>query len=249
MTYRFDTRAIHAGQADDPTTGAVTTPIYRTSTFHQTEPGVNKGFCYARTGNPTRTARSRRTWRRSRARRCSLAFASGMAAIHAVLSLLQPRRSCRVDAGPLRRRVAHLLRCLPASASSSRLSTRARRRQSKRRFVRRRACCDRDTSNPCSTSPTLPAVLPLLVPKELPSLTIRSAHTSAAQPLALSADLIVHSTTKYINSHSDVIGGAVVTDDQGLFEDLKFLERHWRSAWPAGLLAHSSRRENSRPAR
>ena len=56
MGYRFDTRAIHAGQPDDPTTGAVTTPIFQTSTFRQTEPGVNNGFCYARTGHPTRSA-------------------------------------------------------------------------------------------------------------------------------------------------------------------------------------------------
>ena len=56
MSYRFDTRVIHAGQSDDPTTGAVTYPIFQTSTYAQLEPGVDRGYCYSRTGNPTRHA-------------------------------------------------------------------------------------------------------------------------------------------------------------------------------------------------
>src|SRR5918996_2877906 len=87
MAYRFDTRAIHAGQPDDVATGAVTTPIYQTSTFRQTEPGVNKGFCYARTGHPTRSALEENLAALEGAR-YGLAFSSGMAAIHNVLSLL-----------------------------------------------------------------------------------------------------------------------------------------------------------------
>src|SRR5688572_30543333 len=89
MAYRFDTLAIHAGQPDDPTTGAVTTPIFQTSTFRQTEPGVNRGFCYSRTGHPTRSALEENLAALEGARH-GLAFASGMAAIHAVLSLLGP---------------------------------------------------------------------------------------------------------------------------------------------------------------
>src|SRR5437870_8585980 len=88
MSYRFDTLAIHAGQADDPATGAVTTPIYQTSTFRQSEPGVHKGFCYSRTDHPTRHALERNLAALEGAR-FGLAFASGMAAIHNVLSLLR----------------------------------------------------------------------------------------------------------------------------------------------------------------
>src|SRR5438105_15624724 len=88
MSYRFDTLAIHAGQPDDPTTGAVTTPIYQTSTFAQSEPGINKGFCYARTGHPTRSALEENLAALEGAR-YGLAFATGMAAIHNVLSILR----------------------------------------------------------------------------------------------------------------------------------------------------------------
>src|ERR1051326_9280164 len=87
MSYRFDTRAIHAGQPDDAVTGAVTTPIYQTSTFRQTEPGINKGFCYARTDHPTRRALEDNLAALEGAR-YGVAFASGMSAIHGVLSLL-----------------------------------------------------------------------------------------------------------------------------------------------------------------
>src|SRR5437870_9136662 len=88
MSYRFDTLAIHAGQPDDESTGAVTFPIYQTSTFHQTEPGVNKGFCYSRTDHPTRRALEDCLAALEGAR-FGLAFASGMAAIHNVLSVLR----------------------------------------------------------------------------------------------------------------------------------------------------------------
>src|SRR5205814_10030850 len=88
MSYRLDTLAIHAGQPDDPATGAVTTPIYQTSTFRQSEPGVHKGFCYSRTYHPTRRALEECLASLEGAR-FGLAFASGMAAIHNVLSTLR----------------------------------------------------------------------------------------------------------------------------------------------------------------
>src|SRR5439155_12178296 len=88
MSYHFDTLAIHAGQPDDESTGAVTFPIYQTSTFRQTEPGINKGFCYSRTDHPTRRALEENLAALEGAR-YGLAFATGMAAIHNVLSILR----------------------------------------------------------------------------------------------------------------------------------------------------------------
>src|SRR5213075_3082758 len=88
MSYRFDTLAIHAGQPDDEATGAVAFPIYQTSTFRQTEPGINKGFCYSRTDHPTRRALEENLAALEGAR-YGVAFASGMAAIHGVLSILR----------------------------------------------------------------------------------------------------------------------------------------------------------------
>jgi len=225
MTYRFDTRAIHAGQGDDPTTGAVTTPIYQTSTFRQTEPGVNKGFCYARTGHPTRSALEENLAALEGAR-YGLAFASGMAAIHAVLSLLS--------------RGDHVVSTQDLYGGAWRIFTKVFARFGiDFTFV--------DTRSPAAIEAAIRPETKLLW-LETPSnpllhvtdiarccaiararrITTVVDNTFATpvlqQPLTLGADLVVHSTTKYINGHSDVIGGAVLTNDQGLYDDLKFLQ-------------------------
>src|SRR5207244_11886735 len=87
MSYRFDTLAIHAGQANDEATGAVTVPVYQTSTFQQLEPGVSRGYDYSRTGHPTRHALEENLAELEGAR-YGLAFSSGMAAIHNVMSTI-----------------------------------------------------------------------------------------------------------------------------------------------------------------
>src|SRR5439155_7343322 len=88
MSYRFDTRAIHAGQPDDPSTGAIAVPVYQTSTFAQREPGVHQGYAYGRSENPTRAALEANLAALEDAR-FGLAFASGLAAVHNVLTLLE----------------------------------------------------------------------------------------------------------------------------------------------------------------
>ena len=225
MAYRFDTRAIHAGQATDATTGAVTTPIYQTSTFRQSEPGVNNGFCYARTGHPTRAALEENLAALEGAR-YGLAFSSGMAAIHAVLSLLK--------AGD------HVVSTQDLYGGAWRIFTKVFARFGVDfTFV--------DTTFPGNVEAAIRPETKLLwleTPSN-PLLYVTDIATCAAiargrgvttvvdntfatpvlqQPLTLGADLVVHSTTKYINGHSDTIGGAVVTDDQGLFDELKFLQ-------------------------
>ncbi|HET7433914.1 MAG TPA: PLP-dependent aspartate aminotransferase family protein [Thermoanaerobaculia bacterium] len=225
MAYRFDTRAIHAGQPDDATTGAVTTPIYQTSTFAQSEPGINKGYCYGRTGNPTRTALEENLAALEGARH-ALAFSSGMAAIHAVLSLLS--------------RGDHVISTRDLYGGAWRIFTKVFSRFGiEFSFV--------DTTDPANIEAAIRPHTKLLW-LETPSnpllhvtdiaagcaavngksITIVVDNTFATpvlqQPLALGADLVVHSTTKYINGHSDVIGGAVITNDDALFTDLKFLQ-------------------------
>ena len=225
MAYRFDTRAIHAGQPNDSATGSVTTPIHQTSTFGQTEPGLNKGYCYGRTGNPTRTALEENLAALEGARH-GLAFSSGMAAIHAVLSLL--------------RRGDHVVSTQDLYGGAWRIFTKVFSRFGiDFTFV--------DTSNPAAIERAITPATRLLwleTPSN-PLLRVTDIARAAAiargqqittivdntfatpvlqQPLALGADVVVHSTTKYINGHSDVIGGGVITNDDGLFEELKFLQ-------------------------
>jgi cystathionine gamma-lyase len=225
MAYRFDTRAIHAGQPNDPATGSVNTPIHQTSTFGQTEPGVNKGYCYARTGNPTRSALEENLAALEGARH-GLAFSSGMAAIHAVLSTL--------------RRGDHVVSTQDLYGGAWRIFTKVFTRFGiEFTFV--------DTSNPAAIERAITPATKLLwleTPSN-PLLRVTDIARSSAiarghrittvvdntfatpvlqQPLSLGADIVVHSTTKYINGHSDVIGGGVVTNDDGLYEELKFLQ-------------------------
>ncbi|HEX7151825.1 MAG TPA: PLP-dependent aspartate aminotransferase family protein [Thermoanaerobaculia bacterium] len=225
MAHRFDTRAIHAGQPDDQTTGAVTTPIHQTSTFRQTEPGVNRGFCYSRTDNPTRRALEENLASLENARH-GIAFASGMAAIHAVLATLSHGD--------------HVVSTQDLYGGAWRIFTKVFARFGiEFTFV--------DTTSPAAIDAALRPSTKLLW-LETPSNPLlkvtdigacvamaRAARVTTVvdntfatpvlqQPLALGADLVVHSTTKYINGHSDVIGGAVLTNDDALATELHYLQ-------------------------
>lgn len=225
MAYRFDTRAIHAGQPADAATGAVNTPIYQTSTFRQLEPGVNNGYCYSRTGHPTRSALEENLAALEGARH-GLAFASGMAAIHAVLSLLSPGD--------------HVVSTRDLYGGAWRIFTKVFRRFGVEfTFV--------DTTSPAAVEKAIrpetrllwletPANPLLQITDIALCSAIARAHRvttvvdntlatpALQQPLSLGADLVVHSTTKFINGHSDVLGGAVLTSDDALFAELKFLQ-------------------------
>lgn len=225
MAYRFDTRAIHAGQPSDDATGSVTTPIHQTSTFGQTEPGINKGFCYTRTGNPTRSALEENLAALENAR-YGLAFASGMAAIHAVLSTLS--------------KGDHVVSTRDLYGGAWRIFTKVFSRYGiEFTFV--------DTTNPANIEAAIRPATKLLwleTPSN-PLLNVTDIATCATiardkkiasvvdntfatpvlqQPLELGADVVLHSTTKFINGHSDVLGGAVLTNDQGFYDELKFLQ-------------------------
>jgi cystathionine gamma-lyase len=225
MSYRFDTLAIHAGQPDDEATGAVAFPIYQTSTFRQSEPGINKGFCYARTDHPTRRALEENLAALEGAR-YGVAFASGMAAIHGVLSLLK--------AGD------HVVSTQDLYGGAWRIFTKFFTK-----FGVEFTFVDAsDHANVAAAIRPDTKLLWLETPSN-PLLKIIDIATCAAiarragvrtvvdntfatpllqHPFALGADIVLHSTTKYINGHSDVLGGVVITNDEALAAELKFFQ-------------------------
>jgi cystathionine gamma-lyase len=218
----FSTRAIWSGQAPCPSTGATIAPVYQTATYTLPEVGTTKGFDYSRTANPTRLALERQIAAlEGGASAC--AFASGMAAVAGAVSLL--------------RSGDHIIACRDIYGGTHRLFTDVLSRYGV-------AVTYVDTAN---VAATWAAVTPStrLLWLETPSnptlqLTDIAAHGRAKpsavliavdntfaspflqRPLALGADLVVHSTTKYICGHSDVVGGAVVTKDRELGEQIAY---------------------------
>src|SRR5579885_2726558 len=223
---KFATRAIHAGQEPDPSTGAVMTPIFQTSTYAQAGLGEHKGYEYSRSGNPTRTALES-CLAALEDGQYGLAFASGLAAEHAVLSLL--------NAGD------HLVSCDDLYGGTYRLFERVMKRyQVETSYVSASASMKEyeqairpDTRMLWLETPTNP-LLNLIDIRALAEMAHRHKlvvvvdNTFASpyfqQPLQLGEDIVLHSTTKYINGHSDVIGGALVMNDPELHESIKFFQ-------------------------
>jgi len=221
----FNTRAIHAGQAPDPSTGAIMTPIFQTSTYVQTSPGHHQGYEYSRTQNPTRAALEACIASLEGGRH-GLAFASGCAATTTVLHTL--------------RTGDHVISGDDIYGGTYRLFTRVLSNNGLEfSFVdltdpRRLAEAIRpNTKLLWLETPTNP-MLKLVDIEALASIAHAHGITVVVDntfmspffqtPLALGADIVVHSTTKFINGHSDVVGGAVVTDDDALSERLHFLQ-------------------------
>jgi cystathionine beta-lyase/cystathionine gamma-synthase len=221
----LDTLALHAGQPPDPATGAVSVPIVLASTFAQSAPGEHQGFSYTRTGNPNRAQLEASVAALEGARE-GLAFASGMAAIAAVLQTLRPGQRVVATAdlyGGTYRLLERVVRPLGVDVA----------------FVdvdqpdAVEAALKPDTAMLWLESPTNP----LLKVADIAGLAAR-AHAGGARvvvdntfatpmlqrPLALGADVVVHSTTKFINGHSDVLGGVVVTSDKAFGEELRFIQ-------------------------
>ena len=226
-THSFGTRAIHAGQAPDPTTGAVMTPIYATSTYAQSSPGVHKGFEYARTQNPTRMAFERCIADLEGGRQ-GFAFASGLAASATLLDAL--------PAG------SHVVALDDLYGGTYRLFERVRRQSANLEFTfidvsdraRLEATLRPNTrmiwvespSNPLLKIVDLAAVADFARARHILSVADNTFATPWTQrPLEAGFDVVVHSVTKYLNGHSDMVGGAlVVGDDRELGERLAFLQ-------------------------
>ena len=222
---KFATKAVHAGQAPDPATGAIMTPIFQSTTFVQASPGKHQGYEYARTGNPTRTALEANLAALEGAGH-GICFASGMAATDAVVRLLK--------AGD------HVVASDDLYGGTYRLFTQV--------FVRfGMEFSFVDLANPEAVEGAIsPATRmiwietptnPLMKVVDIARLAEQARAASALvavdntfatpylqQPLALGAHLVVHSLTKYLGGHSDVIGGAVLTDDAELGSRLHYLQ-------------------------
>jgi cystathionine beta-lyase/cystathionine gamma-synthase len=223
----FETLAIHAGQAPDPATGAVMTPIYQTSTYVQQGVGEHKGYEYARTGNPTRTALEA-CLAALEAAEFGLAFASGMAAIDTLLKLLNPGDQVLagndVYGGTFRLfdKQYQKYGIEFSYVETADLDAVRRGLRPNTRFVWLET-----PTNPRLKLADIRAVSEI-AHRHNPAIRVVVDNTFATpylqQPLALGADAVVHSTTKYLGGHSDVVGGAVLTSDAALYESLRFLQ-------------------------
>jgi cystathionine gamma-lyase len=227
MSHRFSTRAIHAGQEPDPSTGAIMTPIYATSTYVQQSPGVHKGYEYARTQNPTRMAYERCVADLESGTR-GFAFASGLAATATILDLL--------DSGD------HVIACDDQNGGTYRLFERVRRRSAGLDFTfidfsdaraleaalqtRTRMIWVETPSNPLLKLIDLRAVGEF--GKAHGILTVADntfASPYIQRPIEHGFDLVLHSATKYLNGHSDMVGGVVVAgENRDLSDRLAFLQ-------------------------
>jgi len=225
-THGLGTRAIHAGQHPDPSTGAIMTPIYATSTYVQESPGKHKGYEYSRTQNPTRMAYER----------CvadleggvaGFAFASGLAAAATVLDLL--------DSG------SHVIAMDDLYGGSYRLFERVRRRSAGLDFsfvdlndgAALKAALKPNTRMIWAETPTNPMLklvdltkVAAFAKKHGLILVVDNTFCSPMlqRPLEFGADLVLHSATKYLNGHSDMVGGIVVAGSKELAEQMGFLQ-------------------------
>src|SRR5262245_36461935 len=222
----FATKAIHVGQEPDPSTGAVTVPIYATSTYVQEEIGKHKGYEYARVSNPTRT-RLEENLAALEGGLAAKVFSSGMAAINAIVSMLKagdhvvcghnlyggtPRLFNQVwaDFG---------LQFTYVDACDVRNVQRALTKKTRMVFIE-------TPTNPLMALTDIRAVSDVCRAKKV-DLVVDNTFMSPyfQQPIALGADLVVHSTTKFLNGHSDGLGGVVVCTRQEQAEKLAFLQK------------------------
>lgn len=226
-TKHFDSKVVHAGQTPDPTTGAVMTPIYATSTYQQKSPGEHAGFEYSRSHNPTRFAYEDCV-ASLESGKAGFAFASGMAAINTVLDLLA--------AG------SHIVAANDLYGGTFRLFDKVKRRTQNLEFTfvemtnldavsaaiqpHTRMLWFETPSNPMLKVVDIQALASIGKQHNIITVVDNTFATPWIQrPIELGADIVIHSATKYLNGHSDVVSGvAVVGDNQDLEEQMRFLQ-------------------------
>lgn len=223
---KFNTKAIHGGQENvDPGYGSVMAPIYQTSTFSQTSPGSHKGFEYARSGNPTRDALEKAIASIENGKH-GLAFGSGLAAIDAILKTLKPGDEVistndlyggtyRLFNGIYKNFGIkfHFVGMQGATAIESFITTNTK------------MIWAETPTNPMMNILDIKAIAQISKKHKL-LLAVDNTFATAylQQPLDLGADIVMHSTTKYLGGHSDVISGSIVVNDDKLAEQLYFIQ-------------------------
>ena len=221
----FDTRAIHAGQEPDPTTGAIMTPVYQTSTYTQSSPGVHSGYEYSRTHNPTRNALED-CLASLEGGKHGVSFASGCAATSTIMHLLKSGM--------------HVVSGDDVYGGTYRLFTKTFRKMGLGfSFVDMtdldgfKSALQPETELVWLESPTNPMlkisdirqICEIAHEQNIPVVVDNTFMSPVFQnPLSLGADMVVHSTTKFINGHSDVVGGVVITNDDEIAANLRFLQ-------------------------
>jgi cystathionine gamma-synthase len=223
---RFETKAIHAGQEPEPAYGAVSVPIYQTSTYAQTAVGEHKGYDYARTGNPTRTAlqEALAALEEAAGARC---FASGMAAESTLFYLLKPGDHVVVGDDVYGGTYRLVSRVLAPAMGLEFDAVDLTDHEALGKAIREetRVVWAETPTNPLLKIVDIPAVAEMA--HEVGAWCVVDntfATPYLQQPLLLGADVVVHSSTKYLGGHSDVVGGVMAANDPDILERLAFLQ-------------------------
>jgi cystathionine beta-lyase/cystathionine gamma-synthase len=222
---RFATRAIHIGQEPDAMTGAVTVPIYQTSTYAQSAPGVYNGYDYSRTDNPTRTALQTALGSLEEAK-YGLAFSSGMGAATTAMLLFKEGDhiiSSRDVYGGTHRLFKRVLENFGLNFSFVETSSLT---EIERAITQRtRLVWIESPTNPLLRISDIAGAAKIAHRRRALCLVDNTfASPYFQRPLKLGADLVLHSTTKYIGGHADIVGGAICLNDRALYERLKYLQ-------------------------
>ena len=222
---KFGTKVIHAGIEPDPSTGAIMTPIFQTSTYVQEEPGVHKGYEYARTQNPTRTVLENNIAALENGQ-YGICFASGLAAMDAILKLLSPGDKV-ISTNDLYGGSYRLMTKIFGKYGIDFTFIDMTKAQDLEPYL------DKETKMIWIETPTNP-MLSLVDIEAVTSLAKQNdilvvvdntfASPYLQNPLDLGADIVIHSATKYLGGHSDVIHGAIVVNDTTLNDKLKFIQ-------------------------
>lgn len=222
--HHLDTLAIHAGQPPDPTTGAIMTPIYQTSTYVQSAPGEHKGYEYSRTDNPTRRALEDLI-AALEAGQYGLAFSSGLAAIDTIMRLLNPGDHVIVGSdvygGTYRlfERVwaRYGLRFSWIDLSQAGAVQAAMTPQTRMLWLE-------TPTNPLMALADMVSLAGSVPEGVIVAVDNTFASPAIQQPLTFGADIVMHSSTKYLGGHSDTVGGLLALKDEALYKELKFLQ-------------------------